>query len=132
MKNLILNAIRTPDGTVLQSRHRHDYVSHVDEVTGETYVADGGLSYLRRAYNLCPATELSKYDDESHVIQRLVLKWGTYGIEGDEPLRYVSIADMDTNHIENVLAKCNPSPVYDACMRKEYTNRIFGVPGYEQ
>lgn len=29
-KQLIYNAIKTPDGTVLVSYHRHDYKTHLD------------------------------------------------------------------------------------------------------
>ena len=31
MRKLIKNSIRTPDGTVLTSRHRHDFKSHKDK-----------------------------------------------------------------------------------------------------
>ena len=31
------------------------------------------------------------------------LTWGTYGKSGKEPLRYININDMSTNHILNVL-----------------------------
>ena len=34
MVRLIRNALQTPDGTVLESYHRHDYKTHLDGITG--------------------------------------------------------------------------------------------------
>ena len=45
---IVLNAIETPDGTVLVSRHRHDYREHTD-ANGSTYAVDGGSDYLKRS-----------------------------------------------------------------------------------
>ena len=39
---LVRNAMRTPDGTIIRSRHRHDYVTHKD-ANGSEYMLDGGL-----------------------------------------------------------------------------------------
>lgn len=121
MKRLIYNAINTPDGTVLVSRSRHDFVSYQDE-NGKTYMVDGGLAYLRRSIN-DDQVELSMYEDEDHSVQRDILKWGSYGVDGTEPLHYISIGRMDTDHIEAVLKLANVMPVMADCMRRELEER---------
>jgi len=126
MKKLIYNAIRTPDGTVLESRHVHDYRTHVD-ANGETYMVDGGLNYTRRIINKVPYEELSLYDDAPHEVQREVMTWGTYGIDGKQPIRYVKIKNMSTAHIENVLKNCTPiAHVYLFAFHKELKLRDSG------
>lgn len=45
---IIVNAIETPDGTVLLSVRPHDYRSHTD-ANGKYYAVDGGTGYLKRA-----------------------------------------------------------------------------------
>lgn len=66
---IMVNAIRTPDGTVLQSFHRHDYRSHVDSSNGRGYAVDGGLDYLRR---VCggPYDELSLTSEDDFQLIR--------------------------------------------------------------
>jgi len=99
---IVRNAIQTPDGTILESHHRHDYKEHVDATNGVTYMVDGGLSYLRRSgegfKELSVTTESASFE-----VLREVTTWGTYGINGDQPLRFVAVKDMETNHIERVL-----------------------------
>jgi hypothetical protein len=62
MPNIILNRIRTPDGTILTSRFRNDYVSYTDE-NGIKYSIDGGLDYLKRQ-TLGEYEDLSRYDTD--------------------------------------------------------------------
>lgn len=121
MPNLIRNAMRTPDGTVIESRNRHDYVSHTD-ANGKFYMVDGGINYIRRTAH-GDEEDLSLYDDEPHEVQREVLKWGSYGKDGKQPLRLIPISEMETSHIKAVLDTCNPSLVYKNCMIKELENR---------
>lgn len=64
MKKLTRNAIRCPDGTVLESKHRHDYRGHTQK-DGRYYAVDGGLEYLRRGFSDGEYEELSEYDDGS-------------------------------------------------------------------
>ena len=101
-KQIVINRIRTPDGTVLTSRHVHDYVTYID-ANGEEYMVDGGTDYLRR--NICKASyeETSLYVDSSMPKLREAFTWGTYGVDGDQPLTWVKLKDMEIDHILNVL-----------------------------
>jgi hypothetical protein len=121
MNNLIRNAIQTPDGTILESTYRHDYKSYTD-ANGKNYMVDGGLDYVRRSAN-GDEIDLCIYDDAPHAIQASILKWGTYGINQDQPLKYVTIAEMDTAHIEAVL-ELNVNPTLKACMVEELQRRL--------
>lgn len=114
---LIRNAIQTPDGTIIESTHRHDYVTHTD-ANGKEYMVDGGLSYIRRSAN-GDEIDMSLYNDQPHEVQRDVLTWGTYGIDGNQPLQYITIADMDTGHLEAVVEMGGVCPVRRKCMQKE-------------
>lgn len=103
MEKYLANRIRTPDGTILESMHRHDYVTYID-ANGKEYMVDGGLDYLRRnVHDDAPYTELSVLSTDEHSVIREVFKWGTYGIDGKQPLSYVILKDMSWDHIEAVL-----------------------------
>ncbi len=105
---IILNRIQTPDGTILTSRHRHDFVTHVDTITGEEYMLDGGHDYRRSWLNKIPPKDLSVYCDAPFEEIRAALEWGTYGINRDQPCKWVILKDMDTDHIQAILDNCNP------------------------
>lgn len=103
VERLLINRIRTPDGTVLTSYSRHDYRTHID-ANGDKYMVDGGLDYLRRSVNTeDPAEDLSVYVTDVHEENREALHWGTYGKNGDQPLKWKVLKDLDTDHIEAIL-----------------------------
>lgn len=99
---LIANKIQTPDGTILHSKNRHDFVQHLD-ANGKTYFVDGGNDYQRLGGDMEDCKNLSVYSDDSLEKIREVLTWGTYGKNGDQPLKRVFLKDMDTDHIEAIL-----------------------------
>ena len=102
-RQLVLNSIVTPDGTVLISHHVHDYVTHIDAISGEEYMVDGGLDYCRRNVNVTPYHDQSVYLDDPYVIVREAFTWGTRGKSGNEPLRYVPMSELSNNHIYAIL-----------------------------
>ncbi len=104
-QRILLNRIRTPDGTILTSYGRHDYFTHLDE-NGETYMVDGGGDYLRRNLNIIPYEELSVVDDGTHETRRQNLHWGVnYDKEMNrlKQTEFRPIKDLDTDHIEAIL-----------------------------
>lgn len=98
---ILLNRIKTPDGTILTSYNRHNYVEYKDTITKEVLMVDGGTDYLRR--NMGTYEELSVYDDGSHLTRRSAVHWGTRGKDGRQPLVYKPIKELDSDHIEAIL-----------------------------
>lgn len=93
-KRIILNQIQTPDGTILRSMHRHDYVTYVDK-NGKEYMVDGGNDYLRRnTHDDAPYIELSVYDDAPFQVIRENFHRGGRGKNGTDPLTWVPMSKM--------------------------------------
>ncbi len=125
--NLVLNRIQTPDGTILTSRYRHDYVTHID-ANGLEYMVDGGLEYPRRSVHKTELSkaqkffigikelitgrkwidplaykELSVYSDAPFEQIREAFEWGTNGKNGDQPLTWIKLSEMKVAHIKACL-----------------------------
>lgn len=101
-KRIIVNQIRTPDGTILKSMHRHDYVQYTDK-NGLEYMVDGGTDYLRRiVHEEAPYEELTIYEDDSFEVIRENYCRGGRGKDGTQPLTWVPMSQMN----DNWLAAC--------------------------
>ena len=40
---------------------------------------------------------------EDFLIEREYFEWGTYGKNGNEPLRYIILKDIDDEHLDNII-----------------------------
>jgi hypothetical protein len=119
---MVKNALCTPDGTVLRSRHRHDYVTHKD-ANGNEYMLDGGIDYVRCSAN-GDEEMLVVTLAEPHEEVREACDWGTYGINGDQPLSYITLCDMTTDHIGAVLKNVSSiNPAIKIAMERELVYR---------
>jgi len=120
---LLLNRIKTPDGTILTSYNRHDYLTHKDTITKEVLMVDGGNDYIRR--HVGTYEELSVYDDGSHITRRSALHWGTRGKDNKQPLTYKPIKDLDSDHIEAILrTQTQLSEFYKGVFKEELKYRF--------
>lgn len=100
-KQILYNAIRCPDGFVLESFHVHDFKTHT--CAGREYMIDGGCFYVRRSANGDEEVLTEYLEEDNHEHNRKFFHWGTRGVKGDQPLSYVRLKDMDTDHIRNIL-----------------------------
>jgi len=112
MANLVLNSIQTPDGTILTSRHRRDFVAHADS-NGLTYFVDGGLDTPRRAiHRQAPFTDLSIYDDDVFSNIRNSFEWGSVGEKSDQVMKWSLLRELKTDHILAILRTQTHLPAY--------------------
>lgn len=100
-KQLLVNKIQCPDGTILESRHRHDYKEHTQE-DGRIYIVDGGLSYQRLGGTDKEFINLAVFSDDPHEKIREHFKWGRcMGKDGNSiPLEFILLKDLDDGHIK--------------------------------
>ena len=100
---MIANRVQTPDGTILWSRHRHDYVAY-DDANGEHYMLDGGPDILcwRSSINEnAPAKLLQVFSDAPFEEIRQVMLRGTRDKDGDEI--WIPLCKMNDLHLVGVL-----------------------------
>lgn len=102
---IVGNTCITPDGTVLHSKYRHDYVEHLDKHTGELYFLDGGNDYVRCSkHGRWPIVWTVTMKD-LHSSRRQLFAWKTYGRDGEfaPKGKWVYLNEMSTEHIQNIL-----------------------------
>ena len=102
MRRLLVNRWMTPDGTILQSKSLHDFVKYVD-ADGNMYGVDGGIAYCRLVGNTDKLADMCLYEGDAHEEVRKYFYWGTYGKDGTQPKKYVTLKEMTNEHIEAVL-----------------------------
>src|SRR5690554_4080122 len=102
---IIYNAIRCPDGTLLESKHRHDYNEHTQE-DGRIYAVDGGLDYSRRAFSDNEYEELLVTTEDGIETIREIFKWTSVldenGERLEQPVRR-KLKDLDDQHVLNLI-----------------------------
>lgn len=102
---IVRNSIITVDGDVLTSTHVHDCDMGVirSAGAGNEVGCDGGLEYLRRIGDPRHYIENSLSYGDGHKICREIKLWGTRGKDGNGPLTKVSVSEMETSHMLQIL-----------------------------
>lgn len=103
-RQIVYSGLRTPDGTVIESKHRHDCGTYKDK-NGKTYMIDGGLDYVRCS-NHGDEETITVYADEPHEkVRQFAFRTG-YGKPGDPAYgipKLTRIADMDDEYLNDAI-----------------------------
>lgn len=101
-RSLLVNKIICPDGTVLESRHQHDFKRHMQADERE-YQIDGGLDYQRIVYSDKEFIDCTCYSDDPIEKVREHFKWCSrldkYGDPLDKPV-YTLLKDITDEHLQ--------------------------------
>ena len=102
-KKVIASRIQTPDGTILWSRHTHDYVAYEDTKTGEVYMLDGGTDYMKTSVNQVPAKNVSIYNTAKWKTRReFIIRYTALLDENKQPTGksgFVRLSNMSDAHL---------------------------------
>jgi hypothetical protein len=65
-------------------------------------MTDGGQDYQRYGGQDLTKVDrsLTVYATDDHDVMRKAVYWGTYGKKGDEPRRWVNVAEMSNEHLD--------------------------------
>ncbi len=122
---IVYNAIKTPDGTVLESLHRHDFRDYVDE-NGKTYMIDGGTDYIHCSAN-GDERFITVHDTDLFEWVRLFAYRLGYGKPGDNDYgiyRKTLLKDMTNEHLESSMEFVRPGSKLWILYLKEKLFRI--------
>jgi len=133
MTQLLVNKIKCPDGTVLQSKHCHDFQMHTQE-DGREYFVDGGLEYQRVGFSDEDFEDLTCYTDDPHEKIRECFEWTSVLDENGERLEEPTtrlLKDLTDDHVEALVrftAEDYPEYIHKVFVdEQEYRRRESGV-----
>lgn len=99
---IVYSALKTPDGTIIQSKHRHDYVTYEDTVTKREYMIDGGTDYVRRS-NWGDEQTITLFSTDPIEKIREAFVWGrNYDANNNRLLstQWVLLKDLNDDHLD--------------------------------
>jgi hypothetical protein len=102
---IVANLMLCPDGTVIQSKHRHDFVEYTDK-EGNYFMIDGGLSYQRYSNESGKGTPIIVKSDDDITLIREWMYWGKNYDENKNLLpetEWVKLKDIDDNHLNALI-----------------------------
>jgi hypothetical protein len=103
---IVASYLITPKGTMLHSKHRHDYVTLEED--GHFFMIDGGNEYVRysKPEGLEGADLFTVHSDDKHEIIREFMKWGKNYDKDMNRLpetEWVLLKEITDDHLDGIL-----------------------------
>lgn len=102
MRQIVFNSVTCLDcNETIVSYHRHDYKTCSCD---NQAMVDGGTAYLRYgAKDMNKIKIFAVYADDPFEIVRKYASRGSRGVNGDQPLKWIPLCNMEDEHLEAVL-----------------------------
>lgn len=98
----LVSQVMTPDGTILTSRHIHDYVTHND-ADGTTYGLDGGCYYQKIIGTARNLKNISLSTKSPHEEIRQFFCWGSFLNNYQGCKHWIPLYKLGDSHIRAIL-----------------------------
>lgn len=122
---IVYNALKTPDGTILESLHVHDHVTYKDK-NGKTYMIDGGTHYVRYSTNGDEELLTVCDTDNYSCVRKFAYRTG-YGKPGTLDygiFRRTILKDMTDGHLQASIEYVHPGGPHWVLYLREKMYRI--------
>lgn len=101
-REILVNQIQTPDGFMLKSKSPIECDVYIDTFNRKKYIVSGGIDAVER-YGANDYIEKTIYKDDPIEEVRESFTWGSYGRQETEPLHFIKLKDLTTEHIDNII-----------------------------
>lgn len=120
-KKIVLNRIMCDScKDIIISRHTHDYVT----CKCGNVSTDGGTSYFHRSWkDGATYTDMTLYTDSDFEEIRKLLTWGSRGKDGKQTMKFLSLSEMENDHLNALLGLDYVGDMYKEMFRKELEYR---------
>lgn len=105
MQYCLKHSVQTPDGTILECKHRRDFQIHTDK-NGKTYYIDGLGYYTRSGGDIQDCKDLSIWFDTENIELtdeiRLHKFWRSFGKDGEfyPEGKMMCLSEMEDEHVQ--------------------------------
>jgi len=106
-RKIVFNGLKTPDGTLLVSRSRHDYQTYKDKITGGHYMIDGGLDYIRYSHTGDGELITVYVDEPFERVRQYAYRFNRF-LDN-----WIALADITNDWLENIIQDYIVAPRYN-------------------
>ena len=111
--NMVYSAMETPDGHILESLHRHMYVTYEDK-NGKHYMLDGGNDYIRCSINGDEKFITLYSTDSIELIREKLKRWSS------NQNKWILLKNIDPDWLDGIIEHYIPRRMMIGSMEDKF------------